>query len=138
MWSGNRFPGDDDGMPRSIWSGSISFGLVNVPIKLFTAVRKKDVHFNQLHEKDGAVCVTVSDEGIGIAPDALSRVFERYYRAEGMPDSSGMGIGLYIARSIAELHGGTLTVESELGEGATFTLTLPASRVEREPEGELS
>ena len=40
-------------MPRSIWSGSISFGLVNVPIKLFTAVRKKDVHFNQLHEKDG-------------------------------------------------------------------------------------
>jgi DNA end-binding protein Ku len=40
-------------MPRSIWSGSISFGLVNVPVKLFTAVRKKDVHFNQLHEKDG-------------------------------------------------------------------------------------
>ena len=41
-------------MARSIWSGSISFGLVNVPVKLFTAVRKKDVHFNQLHATDGA------------------------------------------------------------------------------------
>jgi len=41
-------------VPRSIWSGAISFGLVNVPVKLFTAVRKKDVRFNQLHEPDGA------------------------------------------------------------------------------------
>jgi DNA end-binding protein Ku len=41
-------------MARSIWSGAISFGLVNVPVKLFTAVRKKDVRFHQLHEKDGA------------------------------------------------------------------------------------
>ena len=41
-------------MPRSIWSGAISFGLVNVPVKLFTAVRKKDVRFNQLHATDGA------------------------------------------------------------------------------------
>lgn len=41
-------------MARSIWSGAISFGLVNVPVKVFTAVRKKDVRFNQLHEKDGA------------------------------------------------------------------------------------
>src|SRR4051794_19954716 len=40
-------------MPRSIWSGAISFGLVNVPVKLYTAVRKKDVRFHQLHEKDG-------------------------------------------------------------------------------------
>ena len=40
-------------MPRSMWSGAISFGLVNVPVKLFTAVRKKDVRFHQLHEKDG-------------------------------------------------------------------------------------
>ena len=40
-------------MPRPIWNGAISFGLVNVPVKLFTAVRKKDVRFNQLHEKDG-------------------------------------------------------------------------------------
>ena len=41
-------------MARSIWSGAISFGLVNVPVKVFTAVRKKDVRFHQLHEKDGA------------------------------------------------------------------------------------
>lgn len=41
-------------MARAIWSGSINFGLVNIPIKLVTAVRQKDIHFNQLHEKDGA------------------------------------------------------------------------------------
>src|ERR1700683_862689 len=41
-------------MPRSIWSGSISFGLVNVPVKLYSAVSRKTVHFNQLHEADGA------------------------------------------------------------------------------------
>ena len=41
-------------MPRAIWSGAISFGLVNVPVKLHTAVRKQDIHFHQLHEKDGA------------------------------------------------------------------------------------
>ena len=40
--------------PRPIWSGSISFGLVNVPVKLLTAVRHKEVHFNLLHKKDGA------------------------------------------------------------------------------------
>jgi DNA end-binding protein Ku len=46
--------GNNGAMPRSIWGGSISFGLVNVPVKLFTAVRKKDVRFHQLHATDGA------------------------------------------------------------------------------------
>ena len=41
-------------MPRSLWTGSISFGLVNVPVKVTTAVRKKDVRFHQLHAKDGS------------------------------------------------------------------------------------
>jgi DNA end-binding protein Ku len=45
--------GKDHFVPRAIWSGAISFGLVNVPVKLYTAVRKKDVHFHQLHAKDG-------------------------------------------------------------------------------------
>lgn len=66
-------------MARSIWSGSISFGLVNVPVKLFTAVRKKDVHFNQLHAKDGArisqkrVC---SADGEEVPWDEIAKGYE--------------------------------------------------------------
>jgi signal transduction histidine kinase len=71
------------------------------------------------------VAVDVVDRGIGIAPDALERVFERFYRAEGVPESTGLGIGLYISRAIAAQHGGAIEVRSRLGEGSTFTVTLP-------------
>ena len=66
-------------MARSIWSGAISFGLVNVPVKLFTAVRKKDVRFNQLHEKDGGriqqkrVC---SIDGEEVPYDEIAKGYE--------------------------------------------------------------
>jgi DNA end-binding protein Ku len=66
-------------VPRSIWSGSISFGLVSVPVKLVTAVRKKDVRFHQLHAKDGAriaqkrVC---SAEGVEVAWEELAKGYE--------------------------------------------------------------
>ncbi len=53
-WSPRAAMRDNEHMARSIWGGAISFGLVNVPVKLFTAVRKKDVRFHQLHAKDGA------------------------------------------------------------------------------------
>jgi len=66
-------------VPRAIWSGSISFGLVNVPVKLFTAVRKKDVRFHQLHAKDGGriqqrrVC---SNDGEEVPYDELVKGYE--------------------------------------------------------------
>jgi PAS domain S-box-containing protein len=70
--------------------------------------------------------VSVSDEGIGIPAEALPRVFERFYRHEsaerGQP---GLGLGLYISRSLIEAHGGRITVESEPGRGTTFRFTLP-------------
>jgi signal transduction histidine kinase len=69
-----------------------------------------------------AVAVHVSDAGPGIPPELLSRIFERFVTG---PTSSGLGLGLYLAQRIATAHGGTLTVESRLGEGTRFTLTLP-------------
>ena len=74
----------------------------------------------------GAALVEVADTGGGIAPDALPHVFERYYRGAGARTrGGGTGLGLAIARAVAQAHGGTLAVESEVGEGATFRLALP-------------
>ena len=77
----------------------------------------------------GAVVLEVADTGEGIAPDALDHVFERYYRGEGpRTRGTGTGLGLAIARAVAEAHGGALSAESAVGEGATFRLTLPLDR----------
>jgi heavy metal sensor kinase len=77
----------------------------------------------------GDVLLTVEDNGIGIAPDQLPHVFVRFFRVHGdRVLRRGSGLGLSIARWIAELHGGSLTVESTLGVGSRFTLRLPASR----------
>jgi signal transduction histidine kinase len=71
--------------------------------------------------------VAVTDTGIGIDQDALSRVFDRFYRADDARnrDSGGAGLGLAIARQLVEEHGGKITAESTPGRGSTFTVTLP-------------
>jgi len=80
-----------------------------------------------LHHTDGELQVDVSDTGIGIAPTDLDRVFERFYRAdhELVRQQTGTGLGLPIAKSIVEMHGGRIWVESELGKGSTFSFSLP-------------
>jgi signal transduction histidine kinase len=67
--------------------------------------------------------VQVRDTGAGIPPDQLDRIFDRFYRS---PDSPGSGLGLPIARSLADAHGGALTAESSPGGGTTIRFTLPS------------
>ena len=78
-----------------------------------------------LRRSDGHAEVSVSDQGMGIPADEVPRIFERFYRARNAGSVPGMGIGLAVAREIVERHGGSLTVESEEGRGATFRLQLP-------------
>jgi two-component system sensor histidine kinase SenX3 len=80
-------------------------------------------------ERDGVVQITVTDEGIGIPSDDLGRIFERFYRVDKARSrvTGGTGLGLAIVRHVVENHGGRVDVRSELGQGTTFTLTLPAS-----------
>ena len=79
-------------------------------------------------EADGAsgwAVLTVHDDGVGIPAADLPHIFERFYRAGNAGRAWGSGIGLAGARQIVEQHGGTVTVESNEGEGATFTVRLP-------------
>ena len=77
----------------------------------------------------GQVSIAVADTGIGIGPEDVERVFEKFYRCKNAVDAKikGSGLGLPIAREVARLHGGDVTVESEPGQGSTFTLTLPVA-----------
>jgi signal transduction histidine kinase len=71
--------------------------------------------------------IEVADSGIGIKPDELERVFERFYRAkdERVSKITGTGLGLTLAREVARLHGGDVTAESKINQGSRFTLVLP-------------
>ena len=74
----------------------------------------------------GHALISVRDNGPGIAADRLAHLFERFYQVEKSEMQPGTGIGLALAKELVELHGGTLTVESEVGFGTTFTIRLPA------------
>jgi two-component system, OmpR family, sensor kinase len=69
--------------------------------------------------------LTVADRGIGIAPEDLDRIFERFERAVPAQDYGGLGLGLYVARQIVEAHGGTITVTSAPNAGTSFRVELP-------------
>jgi two-component system, OmpR family, sensor kinase len=86
-------------------------------------------------EEDGSVALAVSDTGVGISEDQLPLVFERFYRADAARAEDGVGLGLSIARQIAEAHGGTIEARSNLGVGSTFVLLLPRQKPERPQEG---
>jgi signal transduction histidine kinase len=79
-----------------------------------------------VRQENGAVRIAVTDRGPGIPHDQQRLIFEKFGRAEVAGNAKpGTGLGLFIARSIAEAHGGTLDVRSGSGAGATFVLTLP-------------
>ena len=69
--------------------------------------------------------VAVSDNGSGVAPEHLPRVFDRFYRAEPSRGSDGAGLGLALVKSIVDLHGGTARIQSEVGRGTTVSITFP-------------
>ena len=85
-----------------------------------------DVHVSA-HQEDGVVRIAVTDEGPGIPAEDQRLIFEKFGRSNAGGAKPGTGLGLFISRSIAEAHGGTLAVESEPQRGSCFTLELPAA-----------
>lgn len=85
----------------------------------------------QLFGENGHVKLQVSDTGIGIPPDKHAYVFERFYQVDGSIRRryGGSGLGLALVKEIVQAHGGKVTLESELGQGSTFTVALPAADI---------
>jgi signal transduction histidine kinase len=84
-----------------------------------------------LRRTDGWVRIQVTDSGIGIAPENLPHIFERFYRADrSRARRGGSGLGLSIAQWIAHAHAGRIEVSSKLGKGSTFTVWLPEMKNE--------
>jgi signal transduction histidine kinase len=81
----------------------------------------------EVDANDGEVTLSVRDTGVGIPARDLPRVFERFYRVDRARSrgTGGTGLGLSIVRHVAENHGGSVEVSSELGTGSTFTVRLP-------------
>jgi two-component system sensor histidine kinase VicK len=78
---------------------------------------------------DRKVVVSVRDEGMGIPPEDQQHLFERFYRGDAeRKNIQGLGLGLYVTRRILEAHGGSISVQSEVGRGTEFTFTLPLQR----------
>jgi signal transduction histidine kinase/DNA-binding response OmpR family regulator len=79
----------------------------------------------------GTVELTVADTGSGIPEESLDRIFERFYQVDGglTREHEGLGIGLSLTKDFVELHGGTISVRSQQGEGAVFTVSIPAPEI---------
>ena len=109
----------DEDLLSQVW-----INLINNSIK-FTPQNGK-MHID-LCRTDGGIEFKISDTGVGISDDDRSRIFERFYKADQSRTRSegGSGLGLSIVKKIVDLHKGTIGVESKLGHGTTFTVSLP-------------
>jgi signal transduction histidine kinase len=96
----------------NLLTNAIRYGL-NKPVKI------------EIFEKDHNAVFSVADQGFGIAEDDLSRIFDRYERVNNTNAISGMGLGLFITKEIVEAHQGKIWVESTVGQGSTFYVSLP-------------
>jgi len=103
---------------------NIIFNLLDNAIKY----SKEDLRIEVTTQNSGnKLLIRIKDNGIGMNKETQSRVFEKFYRAHtgNIHDVKGFGLGLSYVKAIAEAHGGSVKVESTLGKGSTFTLTLP-------------
>lgn len=104
--------------------GRVLNNLVNNALK-YTAANGRIVL--SARRRDDCVEFTVSDDGPGIPPEALGRLFNKFEQVGGAGQRHGSGLGLYFCRLIVEAHGGSISVQSEPGKGTTFTFSLPTA-----------
>ena len=103
---------------------SLAFHLVENAVKFTPAGGKVDVGLEATSDE---VVLRVRDDGIGIAPEFHDRIFEKFFMVDAGPSKAhaGAGIGLFVAKEVVAIHGGTIHVESSKGQGASFEVRLP-------------
>ncbi len=116
---------------RQLWE-KIVFNLLSNAFK-FTFEGQIEV---SLVEQGGLICLVVKDSGTGIAPDELPKIFQRFHRVQGARSRSmeGSGIGLALVQELVKLHGGSVAVESTVGQGSAFTVSIPKGKSHLSPE----
>ena len=111
MYNGNRQ------LMQHLWLNIISNAVEHTPNNGEIAM--------SLQEEDGKIVVNIADSGEGMSEETLKNLFKPYYQADSSHSAQGLGLGLSIVKRITELCGGSVKVESALGEGSLFTVTLP-------------
>lgn len=103
------------------------------------SVTNEDGETREVKKCGGKLTVTVSDTGIGVAPENIDKLFTAFERVDAKATHviEGTGLGLNITKQLSELMGGNISVESELGKGSVFTLTIPQEVIEYKPLGKL-
>ena len=124
----NPFISFDGTMMRKVVNNLLSNALKFTP-------EGGSVHVQLADQGNGMLALSVSDTGIGIPKEDLEDIFDRFYRSGNAADATGSGIGLSLVKQYVEMHGGSVSVVSEVGEGSTFTVTLPSLQ-EAAPETE--
>jgi signal transduction histidine kinase/DNA-binding response OmpR family regulator len=129
------FEADADLPPMHTDEGKVSQILRNLISNALKFTRRGHVRLTGRLEDDGFVAFKVADTGIGIAPEDQARIFEEFVQVENEVQATvkGTGLGLPLSRRLAELIGGTISVESELGVGSTFTVRVPVRFSKTEP-----
>lgn len=107
---------------ENLLSNAVKFSPQETPIQVGALVQ------------GGRLLITVKDEGVGMAPEQLARVFDKFYRADGSNAAvPGLGLGMSIVKNIIESHGGEIWVDSELGQGTRVSFALPMEYPETSP-----
>ena len=107
----------DESLLRQILNNLLSNAMKYSPVG-------STVYFDLFYQ-NRAVIFQVRDEGIGVPPEDLEKLFESFHRASNVGNIPGTGLGLAIVKQSVDLHGGAIAVASEVGVGTTFTVTLP-------------
>jgi signal transduction histidine kinase len=120
--------GTDAPMPAQVDVRKMTKVLSNLLMNAFKFSHPEEGRvWMSLDRRDGQIVITIRDNGMGIPEDQLDKIFDRFTQVEGAATRrfEGTGIGLALAKEIVTLHGGKITVQSRIGEGSTFTITMP-------------